>query len=157
MPALPHHRSPCTSEGCIFRSPLSSGRKSLGITFSKSGGRSAPSSGLGPALSSRTFNTCRRPLSKRASSQNEIGSGAPSAEVVEFAHVEMRVRVVLEGAPDDWLGTEVWRDGVDNRCRREFALQGVPPVVADGNLNSVSDSYLGSILYTSQTGQTFMK
>jgi hypothetical protein len=69
----------------------------------------------------------------------------------------MRVRVVLEGAPGDWLGTEVWRDGVDNRCRRELALQGIPPVVVNGNLNLVSDSYLGGILYTSETGQTFVK
>ena len=78
--------------------------------------------------------------------------GYALGEVVEFAHVEMRVRVVLEGGPGDWLGTEVWLDGVDNRCRRELALQSVPPVVANGNLNLVSDSYLGGILYTSQTG-----
>jgi hypothetical protein len=83
-----------------------------------------------------------------------MGSGTPS---VEFARVEVRVRAVLKGAPGDWLGTEVWRDGVDNRCRRKLALQGVPPVVANGNQNSVSDSHLGSILYTSQTEQAFIK
>lgn len=86
IPAFPHHRSPCTREGSIFRPPVSNGRKSLGITLSKSGGRSASSFWLGPALSSRTLNTCRSPLLKKASqlSNQVLSCGKSPLYVVQW-------------------------------------------------------------------------